>query len=74
MFEQFASLNSELTEEQKVSGGVVGILTGVALIGLLAFTSVPSAPLQLLIALMAVIMMVVGTLLLGTSGSEGQVV
>lgn len=74
MFEQFASLNSELTEEQKVSGGVVGILTGVALIGMLAVTAVSSAPLQILIALMAVVMMVVGTLLLGTSGREGQVV
>jgi hypothetical protein len=74
MFEQFASLNSELTEEQKVSGGVVGILTGVALIGMLAVTAVSSAPLQILIALMAVVMMVVGTLLLGTSGREEQVV
>lgn len=74
MFEEVASLNSELTEEQKVTGGVVGILTGVALIGLLAFTAVSSAPLQILIALMAVIMMVLGTLLLGASGSEGQIV
>lgn len=75
MFETLATVNRELTRQQKVQAGVAGIVIGAVLIGMLAFADVESATLQIILGLMGVTMMVVGTLSLGTSGvRDGPVV
>lgn len=75
MYETLARMNRELTQQQKVQAGVAGIAIGAVLIGMLAFAGLESASLQFILALMGVIMMVGGTLSLGTSGvRDGPVV
>lgn len=74
MFERLTAFDRNLTERQKTRGGVVGLLVGVALIGLLAFAGVSSTPMLVALSLLGVFTMVVGTLLLGTSGQGEQTV
>lgn len=74
MFERLAAIDRNLTERQKIRGGVVGLLAGVALIGLLAFAGVTSTPMLVALSLLGVFTMVVGTLLLGTSDEGEQTV
>ncbi|WP_435195124.1 hypothetical protein [Natronomonas sp. EA1] len=75
MLETLAKMNRELTQQQKVQAGVAGIVIGSLLIAMLAFASLESSTLQFILALMGVVMMVAGTLSLGTSGvRDGPVV
>lgn len=71
MFDRLAEIDSELTEQQKITGGAAGMVVGVALIGVLAFAGITSLPMQVAIAFLGVMTMVTGTLLLGTS-EEGE--
>ncbi|WP_255149032.1 hypothetical protein [Halorarius halobius] len=74
MFDRLAAFDRSLTEQQKVLGGVAGMAIGVALIGALTFAGITSLPMQVAIAFFAVMTMVTGTLLLGTSEQGGQTV
>ena len=56
-----------LSKGQRVRLGVVAMVIGVALIGVLGFAPVPSGALQIVIGALAVIVMVAGVLLVGTS-------
>ena len=52
---------------QRERFGAVALLVGIALIMALGFVTVPSELLQILIGVFGVLVMVVGTLLVGTS-------
>lgn len=66
--DRLATIDSQLDERQKLRGGTVLLVTGGLLVGLLAFTNVGSAPLQVLIGIVGVICMAAGSLSVGTSG------
>lgn len=66
--DRVGAVDSELSDEQKFRGGSVLLLIGTALIGLLVWLDV-SQPLQIVIGVMAVALMVAGTLGVGTSGT-----
>jgi len=68
VMDRLASIDSQLDEGQKLRGGAVLLVTGGLLVGLLAFTDVGSAPLQVLIGIVGVICMAAGSLSVGTSG------
>lgn len=63
-----------MTEGQKIGAGIVGLAAGVALIAMLTLAPIPNRGLRVLIGLVAVVMMVLGTLSLGTSGATDQIV
>ncbi|MFC6938370.1 hypothetical protein ACFQE8_00140 [Salinirubellus sp. GCM10025818] len=60
-----------LSRDQRVRFGSVALVVGIVLIGILGFATVPSEVLRIVIGIVGVIVIVVGTLLLGTS--EGTV-
>jgi hypothetical protein len=68
---QAANAFKSLSGDQRVQYGSVALVIGIVLIGILGFATVPSQVLQIVIGIVGVIVMVVGTLLLGTS--EGTV-
>jgi hypothetical protein len=71
--EQVTNLNRSLSESQKVRGGSVLLLAGTAFIALLAFFPLGTA-LQVLIGLIGTLLIVLGTLSIGTSGIQGRAV
>jgi len=74
MRERLAEASDRMTESQKITAGIVGLAVGVTLIAMLTLAPIPNRGLRVLIGLMAVVMMVIGTLSLGTSGATDQVV
>lgn len=74
MYERLVEASERMTEGQKVGAGIVGLAVGVALIAMLTLAPIPSRGLRVLIGLVAVVMMVLGTLSLGTSGATDQIV
>ncbi|WP_255195411.1 hypothetical protein [Halorarius litoreus] len=74
MFDRLVAFDRKLTEQQKITAGVAGILLGVALIGALAFAGISSLPMQVAVAFLGVMTMVTGTLMLGTSEQGEQTV
>ena len=56
-----------LSKGQRERWGAVALLVGIALIMALGFVTVPSQLLRILVGVLGVIVMVVGTLLVGTS-------
>ncbi len=74
IMDRLATIDSQLDEGEKLRGGAVLLVTGGLLVGLLAFTDVGSAPLQVLIGIVGVICMAVGSLSVGTSGVTDRAV
>lgn len=74
MFDRLVEIDRSLSEQQKISVGIAGMLLGVGLIGALAFTGVSSLPMQVAVAFLGVATMVTGTILLGTSEQGEQTV
>jgi hypothetical protein len=66
-----ANALQSLTRSQRVRLGGIALVIGIALIGVLGFAPIPSVALQIVIGTIGVLVMVAGTLLLGTS--EGAV-
>lgn len=64
---QAANAFQSLSKGQRVQYGSVALVIGVALIGILGFATVPSQALRVLIGIVGVLVMVAGTLLVGTS-------
>lgn len=61
--DQFAAM----TERQKIRGGVVLLLTGVAIIALLTFSDIASQSFRVLLGIVGVVTIVLGVLSVGTS-------
>lgn len=74
MFDRLVAIDRKLSEQQKVTIGVAGMLIGVGLIGVLGFAGITSLPMQIAIAFLGVMTMVTGTLMLGTSEQGEQTV
>jgi len=70
---QVMNINRSLSDKQKVRGGSLLLVVGTVLVGLLAFVSLTTA-LQVLIGLLGTLLIVVGTLSVGTSGISGRAV
>ena len=63
MMEQFEAM----TEAQKVRGGTVLLLTGVAIVALLTFSSIQADSFRVLLGAVGVVTIVLGVLSVGTS-------
>jgi len=66
--DRVGAADSQLSDEQKFRAGSILLLIGAALIALLVWLDV-AQPLQIVIGVMAVALMVAGTLGVGTSGT-----
>lgn len=71
MMSQAANAFQSLSKDQRERWGTVALIVGIALIMALGFATVPSQILRIAIGVVGVLVMVVGTLLVGTS--EGTV-
>jgi hypothetical protein len=63
MMERFAAMS----EQQKIRGGAVLLLTGVAIIALLTFSDITSQSFRVLLGAVGVVTVVLGVLSVGTS-------
>jgi len=63
MIDQFEAM----TEQQKIRGGAVLLLTGVAIIALLTFSDITSQSFRVLLGVVGVLTIVLGVLSVGTS-------
>ncbi len=70
---QVVEANRNLSDKTKVGGGSLLLLLGTVFIAVLAFVSMTTA-LQVLIGLLGTLLIVVGTLSIGTSGIKGRAV
>jgi len=70
LIDRLVAVDRRLSSEQKVLGGSALLAAGVALVTLLVWLDV-AAPLGVLVGLVAVALIVTGTLSLGTSGQSG---
>jgi glucose uptake protein GlcU len=66
--DRVGAADSQLSDEQKFRAGSILLLIGAALIALLVWLDI-AQPLQIVIGVMAVALMVAGTLGVGTSGT-----
>jgi len=62
---------TSMSPDRRVRLGSIAMVVGIALIGVLGFTTIPSAALQIVVGVVSVAVMVAGVLLVGTS--EGTV-
>jgi hypothetical protein len=62
---------TSMSPDRRVRLGSIAMVVGIALIGVLGFTTIPSAALQIGVGVVSVAVMVAGVLLVGTS--EGTV-
>jgi glucose uptake protein GlcU len=67
---QAVSAAQELEPEQRTRLGTGAMVIGVALIGVLGFAPIASTILQVLLGIIGVLILVVGVLLIGTSGGS----
>ncbi|WP_254535350.1 hypothetical protein [Halomarina litorea] len=71
--EQVMDLNRNLSDKTKVGGGSLLLLLGTVLIAVLAFVLMATAA-QVVVGLLGTLLIVVGTLSVGTSGINGRAV
>ena len=74
MLDRLSRLNASLDEDSKVRMGVVFLVLGTIVIGAIAFGAFPSFIVEVVLAAIGVVLMVAGSLTLGTSDSTGRAV